>query len=141
MWSHDQNLVTVAFLWQKLSESQWYWDFTRKNNFFEGCSWFKFNNLELALGMTLEFYTSVVKVLKLKVKRFWDLISTFVGITAAKLVGGLFAGRPNLFKTFIKVRCTLSGKISSGKSFRWWKFLSPNQYFVTFPCRKVIPQI
>ena len=92
--------------------------------------------------MALKFYTSVAKGLKLKVKRFWDLISTFVGVAAANLVGGLFARRPNLFKIFIKVRCALSGKISSGKkSFRWGKFLSSNQYFDTFPCGKVIPQI
>ena len=68
----------------------------------------------------------------------------FVGITAEKLVGGwggLFAGGPNLFKTFTKVRYTLSGKISSGKSFGSGKFLSPSQYFVTFPRRSVFPQI
>ena len=34
-------------------------DLTRKINFFEGCSWFKFNNLRLALGMALKFYSSV----------------------------------------------------------------------------------
>ena len=62
----------------------------------------------------------------------------FVGVTAEKLAGGLFAGGgANLFKTFIKVRYTLSGKISSGKSFRWAKFLPSTQYFVTFPRQKV----
>ena len=70
----------------------------------------------------------------------------FVGVTAEKLAGGLFAGGgrgwgANLFKTFIKVRYTLSGKISSGKSFRWAKFLLSTQYFVTFPRQKVFPQI
>ena len=72
-----------------------------------------------------------------------------VGGTAEKLVRGFFAGwmgggevgGANSFKTFVKVRYTLSGKISSGKSFPWGKFLSPNQYFVTFPRRKVFPQI
>ena len=39
--------------------------FHQKNQFFEECSLFKFNNLELALGMALKFYTSVVKMLKL----------------------------------------------------------------------------
>ena len=39
---------------------------TRKTNFFKGCSWF--NNLGPTLGMTLKFYTSVGKWLKLKVK-------------------------------------------------------------------------
>ena len=31
---NDQNLVTLAFLWQKLSEPQFYKDCTRKANFF-----------------------------------------------------------------------------------------------------------
>ena len=63
----------------------------------------------------------------------------FVGVTAEKLVGGFFAGGgggcgggANLFKTFIKVKYSLSKKISSGKSLRWGKVLSPSQYFVTF---------
>ena len=41
-------------------------DLTRKTNSFEDCSWFKFNNMELELGVTLKFYTSVAKGLKLK---------------------------------------------------------------------------
>ena len=44
--------------------------FDLKNQFFEVCYWFKFNNLELALGMALKFYTSVAKGLKLKVREF-----------------------------------------------------------------------
>ena len=32
-----------------------------KTNFFEGCSWFKVNNLGQALGMGVNFYTSVAK--------------------------------------------------------------------------------
>ena len=63
---------------------------TRKTYFFEGCSWFKFNNLGLALGMALKFYTSVAKGLKLKVRKFWGLIPTFVEVTREKLVGGSF---------------------------------------------------
>ena len=54
MWSCDQNLVTVAFLREKLLEPQFYKDFTRKTTFFEGWSWFKFSNLELALIDELE---------------------------------------------------------------------------------------
>ena len=41
----------------------------------------------------------------------------FIGVTAEKLVGCLFAGRPNLFKTFIKVRYTLSRENFVGKKF------------------------
>ena len=72
------------------------------------------------------------------VRKFWRLIPTFVGVTAEKLVGGgggggagLLGGggETNLFKTFIKVRHTSSGKTSSGKSFRWGQFLSPSPNF------------
>ena len=38
-----------------------YKDLIRKNDFFDGWSWFKFNNLGLALDMDLEFYTSLRK--------------------------------------------------------------------------------
>ena len=48
MSSCDQSLVTAAFLWEKLSQPQFYKDLTRKIAFFEGWSWFKFNNLGLA---------------------------------------------------------------------------------------------
>ena len=51
--------------------------FDQKNLFFEGCSWFSFNSLTLTLGMVLNFYTKVVKGLKLKVRKFWGLIPTF----------------------------------------------------------------
>ena len=50
-------------------------------------------------------------------------------------------GGGNLFKTFIKVRYTLLGKILLGKSFCWGKLLLSSQYFVTFPQQKVFPQI
>ena len=42
----------------------------RKTTFFEGWSWFKFNDLGLALGMALKFYANVAKELKLKVTKF-----------------------------------------------------------------------
>ena len=60
MWSYDQSLVTLAFLWKKLSWSQFYKNWTGKTTFFEGWSWFNLNNLGLALGMGLKFYTSLV---------------------------------------------------------------------------------
>ena len=60
---------------------------TTKITFFEGWSWLKFNNLGLTLGVVLEFYTSVAKRLKLKVRKFWGLIPTFVEVTGEKLVG------------------------------------------------------
>ena len=33
---------------------------------FEGCAWFKFNSLELALGINSNCYTSVTKMVKTK---------------------------------------------------------------------------
>ena len=70
--------------------------FDLKNRFFEGWSWFKFNNFELALGTSLKFYTSVVKGLKLKVRKFWGLKPTFVEVTGEKLVEGAFLLPPAL---------------------------------------------
>ena len=49
-----------------------------------------FNNLGLALGLNLKFYTSVAKGLKLKVRKFLGLIPTFVEVTGEKLVGWEF---------------------------------------------------
>ena len=86
----DQSLITVAFLWEKLSQPQLYMDLTRKPLFFEGWFWFKFSNLGIALGKNLKFYTSVAKGLKLKIRMFWGLILTSVQITGEKLVGKVF---------------------------------------------------
>ena len=44
--------------------------------------------------MVLKFYVSVAKGLKLKVRKFWELILTFVEVTGDKLIGGLFAPHP-----------------------------------------------
>ena len=51
----------------------------------------RFNNLGLALGMVLKFYTSVEKALNLKVRTFLGLIPLFVEVTGRKQVGDLFA--------------------------------------------------
>ena len=56
----------------------------------EGCFWFKFNNLELALVMALKFNTNVVERLKLKARNFWELIPILVEVMREKLVGGAF---------------------------------------------------
>ena len=58
----------------------------KKCQLFERCSWFKLNNLGLALDMAWKFYTSVTKELKLKVENFWVLIPTFVEVTGRKPV-------------------------------------------------------
>ena len=60
---------------------------TRINTSFAGWSWFKFHNLGLVLGVALMFSTSVAKGSKLKVRKFWGLIPTFVEVTGEKLVG------------------------------------------------------
>ena len=71
-------------------------DLTRKTAFFfEGWSWFKFNNFGLALATNLKFYTSVAKGLKLKVRNFFGLNPTFVEVTGEKLVPGAFLSAPS----------------------------------------------
>ena len=80
-------MITLAFLGEKLSQPQFYEDLTRKTHYFEGCSWFKFNNWGLALCMALKFHTSVKKGLKLKVRQFVGLVPTFVEVTGEKMVG------------------------------------------------------
>ena len=75
--------------------------FDQKNRFFDGWSWFKFNNLGLALGTNLKFYSSMARELKLKVRKFWGLSPTFVKVTGEKLVGGLFAPILNRVKNYI----------------------------------------
>ena len=61
-------------------------DLTRKTACFEGWSWFKFNNFGLILDTNLKFYTSVKKELKLKARKFRELIPTLVEVTGEKLV-------------------------------------------------------
>ena len=60
---------------------------TKKIAFFEWRSWFKVNNLGLALGTNLKFYTSVVKRSKLKVKVL-GANSYVCRVTGEKLLGG-----------------------------------------------------
>ena len=48
---------------------------------------FPIQKIRTATGMTLKFYTSAAKVLKLKVRKFCRLSLTFVEVTEKKLVG------------------------------------------------------
>ena len=50
----------------------------------------KFNNLGQARGMALTFYTSVTKVLKLKLGKFKGLIPTFVEVRGGKTGRGVW---------------------------------------------------
>ena len=72
MFSCDQTLVTVAFLREKLSQPQLYKGLTRKTTFFEEWSWFRFNDLGLALGTNFKCYNRVAKVFELKSGSFGD---------------------------------------------------------------------
>ena len=56
-----------------ISYQLFYIDLTRKTALFESWSWFKLNNLELAPGTNLKFYTSMAKRLKLKVAKVFGL--------------------------------------------------------------------
>ena len=90
----DQSLVTLSFIWEKLSQPQFYKDLTKKTIFFEGRCWLKFNNLGLSPCMALAFYKSVTKGLQLKVRKFLELIPAFEELTGEKLVGGPFCPSP-----------------------------------------------
>ena len=99
--SRDSNYIVDVVMWPKFGNCNiymreviiisFYKDLTRKTAFSEGWFWLKFNNLGLALGMNLKFYTSVEKELELKVRKFYGLVPTFVEVTWEKMVrGGLF---------------------------------------------------
>ena len=60
-----------------------------KTIFLRGGLGLKFSDLRLALGMALKFYTSVANGSKLKVRKFYGLVSTFGKVTGETLVGGL----------------------------------------------------
>ena len=100
--SRDSNHIVNVFMWTKVGNSSITMRdviialilrrFDQKNLFFEGCSWFKFNNLGLALGMVLKFYTSVTK--ELRDGKFRGIIPTFIKVTRKKLVGWVFATPP-----------------------------------------------
>ena len=65
------RLVTLALLWRSYNNLNFIKAWPKKSNFFEGSSWFKFNNLGLGLGVASQFYTSVAKGFRLKVRKFW----------------------------------------------------------------------
>ena len=95
---------------------------TRKTTFYEGWYWFRFNNLGLALIMVLEFYCSMAKRLKLKVRKFWGQIPTFEEVTGENL--------NNCACQYF----SLSHKIMS----TWWSFLSILIWAINFIINSVI---
>ena len=69
MGSCDQVLVGYSNIFMRqVMISQIIYGFVQKA-YYEGWSWFNVNNLGLALGMALNFYSSVAKRLKLKFKK------------------------------------------------------------------------
>ena len=84
---HDSNSILDVLMWSKFANfsiskreiiiTSTLYKFDQKKLFFDGRCCFKLSALGLALDMTLIFYSSVVKGLKLKVRTFWELIPTF----------------------------------------------------------------
>ena len=78
MWSCDQILVGYSSIFiREVIISQMIYEFFQKADF-EGWLWFNVNNLGLALGMALTFYSSVAKRLKLKVKKCWGKLEEWL---------------------------------------------------------------
>ena len=71
----------------------------------------------MTLSMALTFYTSVVKMLKLLVRKFYGLIPMLVGATAENLVGGLFTGGTEFIQNFHKGEIYLIGGNFVGKKY------------------------
>ena len=104
--SRDSNNIVDVVMWPKLGNSRISMrevietpvleGFDQTILFFEWWGfWFKFNNLELALGMPLKCYISVAKGLKLKFRKFWGLVITFGEVSGEKkLAWGNFAPHP-----------------------------------------------
>ena len=100
---------------------------TRKNNFFEGCARFKFDNLGLALSIPLKFYIIVTKGLKLKVTNFGGLYPMSVEVTGKKIgKASLFVFPPILntvkTSTYIYFKIEIMRKVLNLKLFIKWEY-------------------
>ena len=92
--SRDSNYFEGVLMWPKFgnpiisvregTKTSILYGFDRKKRFFDEKFWFKFNNLGLAVGTNLKFYTNVT--LKLKLRKFLGLIPTFIEVTVEKQV-------------------------------------------------------
>ena len=91
MCSYDKSLVTVAFLWQKLSKPQFYKDLTIETAFFEGWSWFSFNNLWTGTRYKLEILHQCNKRVTNKSQKVLGASSYVCRSCRGKGRGGLFA--------------------------------------------------
>ena len=95
---------------------------TWKAVFFEGWSWFKFNNFKLALGANLKFYISLAKELKGNVRKFLGQVPTFVEVTREKLVGGSLFASPPILKRVNKHGCDFDDITKIGYSTPIWPY-------------------
>ena len=94
--SSESNYIDHVVMWPKFVNNSIFMrqviitsilkEFHPKNHFFEGYPWFKFNYLRLALGMGFKFSISMIKSLKLKVRKLLGLIPTFAEVTWEKLI-------------------------------------------------------
>ena len=110
--SCDSNHIVKVAMWPKFDNSSITMReviitlilqrFDLKKWIFEGCFWFKFNYLGLALGMAFKFYTAVTK--ELRVRKFRGLIPTFGQVTWEKLVGVFLAPSPPLILKRVQVK-------------------------------------
>ena len=90
IFSRDSNYIVDVVMWPKFGKCSIstrkviiisiLWGLDQKNCSFEGCFLLEFNNLGPAVGMNLKFYTNMAKGSKLKVRKFWGLIFTFVEV-------------------------------------------------------------
>ena len=89
----------------------------------------KFNNLELGLGQVLQFYASVVKRLKLKVRKFTGLIPTFFRSCRRKTgMAGFLPHILNRVKIYLlKLLLKLYKNIYPPNIYEW-RLSEPKQY-------------
>ena len=79
IFSRDSTYIEDVVIWPKFDNSSISMkeviitsisqEFYQKMQFFRGQFWFKFNSLGQALGMALNFYSSVAKELNLKARK------------------------------------------------------------------------
>ena len=87
----DQSLVTLAFLWDKLSQLRFQKDLTRKKIFFVGWFWLQLCNLGMALVMAMECCSIEEEELKLKVRNFCRLFLCSEKLQGKNWLGGYFS--------------------------------------------------
>ena len=92
----DSNYTIDMVMWQKFGNSNismredskiWIFKDLTWKIFFEGWSWFKFNNLQLVLGIALIFCSSAIKGSKLQIRKFWGLIPVFGEVSEENMWG------------------------------------------------------